>query len=266
MDSLSADLCTGEKSHCPHTDPIDGEIVCKTCGTVLGQKEEAIDYTSRPEKNVSGLGGKFIDKKDQNKIQPHTRHNLTETIDKVLVDAEKFSKTQSSYISNDKFIPFRTMELFKKSRSILRGKSAKTFVAACMYIACREKLIPTSIAQIASSAHLKKVSVSANFNEIITLLDISLPVDKAKNRVRRIATDAGLSEVISRKAIALLDKIPDNITGPNPIGTAAAALYIVCEGSEKFYVSQKNLAESAGISAQTVRNSIKRLNNYNIRT
>ena len=68
-----------------------------------------------------------------------------------------------------------------------------------------------------------------------------------------------LPGVVIRKAIRLLDKIPDSETGSNPVGIAAAILWIVSVASELPF-TQKQFAKAAGMNPQTISNSAKRLN------
>ena len=67
-----------------------------------------------------------------------------------------------------------------------------------------------------------------------------------------------MSEIFSRKAIKILNRIPSIETGSNPTGIAAAALYLVSEDNVNA-VTQKQLAEITLLNPQTIGNSVRRL-------
>ena len=86
-----------------------------------------------------------------------------------------------------------------------------------------------------------------------------LPLDKAINKVRPVASKIGLPEKIVRKAEKILDEIPGSETGPSPIGIAGAMLFLVSKET-KYSVTQKQLAKAVGVNPQTIMKSIKKLN------
>ena len=67
-----------------------------------------------------------------------------------------------------------------------------------------------------------------------------------------------MSQKTGQEALRILDqaRMKSLITGKDPVGVAAAALYIACEGRE---VRQKDLADAAGITEVTVRHRCKEL-------
>jgi len=87
-----------------------------------------------------------------------------------------------------------------------------------------------------------------------------MPVVDSVQNVARIASKIGLSEKTKRYAIEILRKAEENKTssGKNPMGLAAAALYLSCakNGENK---SQRDLAEAANITEVTIRNRCKGL-------
>jgi len=180
--------------------------------------------------------------------------------DKVLRNAKRWIKAYTQQVSSQEIVSSRTLELFKKSRKILRGKDTKTFVAACLHIACREREIPSSPIFIATIANVKRDKLVKFEKQVCKLLDITLPLDKAAKKVRYIASKVGMKESVSRKAIKILDRIPSFETGPDPKGIAAAVLYLVCENTE-FSVTHRELAVVTMLNSQTIGNSIRRLRN-----
>ncbi len=79
-------------------------------------------------------------------------------------------------------------------------------------------------------------------------------VDSETQCVSRIAAKAGLSEKTSRRSLVILRRAEESgiSAGKDPMGLAAAALYVACilEGEDK---TQKDLAEAAGVTQATIR-------------
>ena len=252
---------------------LEGETSCKKCGMVSAeQREMDIPFGLRPEaitgpENEYKLGS-WIGKnpKDAKKI-PGSKY--FSDFDLVLRNAKRWIKAYTQKVSSQEIISSRTLELFKKSRKILRGKDTKTFVAACLHIACREQEIPSSPIFIATIANVKRDKLVKFEKQVCKLLDITLPLDKAAKKVRYVASRLGIPEHVSRKAIKILDRIPSFETGPDPKGIAAAVLYLVCENIIQTKrsppawssVTHRELAAVTLLNSQTIGNSIRRLRN-----
>ena len=255
----SNSICPVGGRHTWVTD-LDGEKSCKKCGMVSAeQREMGIPFGLRPEA-TSGKEyklGTWIGKnpKEAKKILGSTYFS---DFDKVLRNAKRWIKAYTQKVSSQEIVSSRALKLFKESRKILRGKDTKTFVAACLHIACREQEIPSSPIFIAKIANVKRDKLVKFEKQVCKLLDITLPTDKAAKKVRYVASKVGILESTSRKAIKILDRIPSFETGPDPKGIAAAVLYLVCEDT-KYYVTHKQLAAVTLLNSQTIGNSIKRL-------
>jgi transcription initiation factor TFIIB len=78
--------------------------------------------------------------------------------------------------------------------------------------------------------------------------------------VSRIAERTGISGQAQGIAVRILREARDKraVAGKDPMGLAAAALYIAClQNNEK--KTQKDIAEAAGVTEVTVRNRYKTL-------
>ena len=82
-----------------------------------------------------------------------------------------------------------------------------------------------------------------------------MPVVDPVKGVSRIASLAGLSEKVKRRAVEILNmaKKIGMVAGKDPMGIAAAALYLSCisAGESK---SQKEISNAAGVTEVTIRN------------
>ena len=236
---------------------IAGELSCTKCGYCFPSQELA-DPIDRLERKEYDLGTKIgANTKESKKISPRLKFT-GENFDQIFTKAKRLAEIYTKRVSSQKIVEKRLLDLFKKSRKLLRGKNTETFVAACLHIACREYDIPSSPSLIAKATGVRKDQLSHASNQICSLHEIKLPTDKAVNKVRYVASKVGLSEMISRDAIKILEKIPNSRTGPSPTGIAAAILYLVCENTE-YSVTHKLLAGVVFMNHQTIANSVKKL-------
>ena len=236
---------------------IAGELSCTKCGFVFPSQELA-DPLDRPERKEYDLGTKIgKNTKESKKISPRLKFTDA-NFDQIFTKAKRLAEIYTERVSSQKIVEKRLLDLFKKSRKLLRGKNTEMFVAACLHIACREHGIPSSPSLIAKATGVRKDQLSHASNQICYQQKIKLPADKAVNKVRYVASKLGLSENISRKAIKILGKIPSSRTGPSPTGIAAAMLYLVCENTE-YSVTHRLLAEVVFMNNQTIANSVRKL-------
>ncbi len=82
-----------------------------------------------------------------------------------------------------------------------------------------------------------------------------MPVADPTKGVARIASMANLSEKTKRKAMEILNKAKTigMVAGKDPMGLAAAALYLACVSNGEIR-SQKDISVAAGVTEVTIRN------------
>ncbi len=91
-------------------------------------------------------------------------------------------------------------------------------------------------------------------------LQIQMPKPEAQLRVPKIAAMVGVGERTQQAAVELLREATRlRITaGKDPMGLAAAALYIACVTCDEKR-TQKMIADAAGVTEVTIRNRYKGL-------
>jgi len=108
---------------------------------------------------------------------------------------------------------------------------------------------------IASGINIRRKDVARCYRLIFRELDLKIPVADPVKGVSRIASIAGLGEKTKRKAIELLNKAKKigMVAGKDPMGIAAAALYLSCisTGGSK---TQKEISIASGVTEVTIRN------------
>ena len=140
-------------------------------------------------------------------------------------------------------------------RKLVKGRSIHGLVAACIYAACRMTETPRTLDDIAMGINIKRKDVARSYRIIFRELDLKIPVADPVKGVSRIASLAGLGEATKRKALILLNKAKKigMVAGKDPMGIAAAALYLACisTGGNK---TQKEISIASGVTEVTIRN------------
>jgi len=147
-----------------------------------------------------------------------------------------------------------------QDKKLVRGRSISAMIGSALYAACREVQTPRTLKEVAETSNIKKGDLAHCYRLLVKELDLKMPVVDSVQNVARIASKIGLSEKTKRYAIEILRKAEENKTssGKNPMGLAAAALYLSClkNGEDK---TQQDLASAANITEVTIRNRCKGL-------
>jgi len=140
-------------------------------------------------------------------------------------------------------------------RKLVRGRSIQGLVAACLYASCRNTETPRTLDDIAKGINIRRKDVARCYRLIFRELDLKMPVVDPVKGVSRIASLAGLSEKSKRKAIVILNQAKKEgiVAGKDPMGIAAAALYLACISIDESK-SQKEISIASGVTEVTIRN------------
>ena len=145
-------------------------------------------------------------------------------------------------------------------KAILRRGSIVSFAAAAIYAACRKSGTPRTLSEIAKVSLVDKNDVARCYRVLLQELNFHMPVADPLIYVSKIAEKNGVSGKTQGTAMAILREAKQKrfAAGKDPMGMAAAALYIAClQHNEK--ITQKDIAGAAGITEVTVRNRYKTL-------
>jgi transcription initiation factor TFIIB len=145
-------------------------------------------------------------------------------------------------------------------KGLVRGRSILAIAAASLYAACRFTRTPRTLKEITKASMVKKKDVARCYRLLIRDLDLRMPIADPIRCIPKIASKGYINEQIQQKAIEVLKEAGKvgAIAGKDPMGLAAASLYIACvmSGEKK---TQKELADVAGVTEVTVRNRYKGL-------
>ncbi len=147
--------------------------------------------------------------------------------------------------------------IYRKSmeKKLVRGRSIQGLVAACLYASCRNTETPRTLDDIAKGINIRRKDVARCYRLIYRELELKMPVVDPVKGVSRIASIAELSEKSKRKAIKILNQAKDDglVAGKDPMGIAAAALYLACISTGEVK-SQKDISIASGVTEVTIRN------------
>ena len=140
-------------------------------------------------------------------------------------------------------------------KKLVRGRSIQGLVAACLYASCRNTETPRTLDDIAKGINIRRKDVARCYRLIFRELELKMPVVDPVKGISRIASIAELSEKSKRKAIKILNQAKEEgiVAGKDPMGIAAAALYLACISTGEVK-SQKEISIASGVTEVTIRN------------
>ncbi len=216
--------------------------------------------------------GTFIDMKRLSKWQERSRvhssieRNLVRAMTELDRLADKLNIPPKSPVREIAAVIYRKI----LDKGLIRGRSIIGMVPACLYAACRQTGIPRTLQEVADASLVDKKKVARCYRLLLRELDIQMPVADSNKCVSKIAEKIGISQETQGLAIKILRQAKERrmSSGRGPMGLAAAALYIAClENNERKKgrfgfirpITQKDIAEVAGVTEVTVRNRYKEL-------
>jgi transcription initiation factor TFIIB len=146
------------------------------------------------------------------------------------------------------------------NKGLVRGRSIAGIMAASLYAACRANRNPRSLHEISEASLVSRKDVARCYRILLRELDLKMPIADPLTHVSKIAENVGISGKTQGLAIQMLNEARKMrvVAGKDPMGLAAAALYIACLKNKEKH-TQKDIAEAAGVTEVTVRNRYKAL-------
>jgi transcription initiation factor TFIIB len=145
-------------------------------------------------------------------------------------------------------------------KGLVRGRSISAITAASLYAACRMTQTPRTLREISAQSPIDKKDIARCYRLMLRELDIQMPKPMAQLRVPKIAAKVGVGEKTQQTAVDILRRATrlKTTAGKDPMGLAAAALYIACVMCDEKR-TQKMIADAAGVTEVTIRNRYKGL-------
>lgn len=287
-------LCSVCKNDRPVTDPESGELVCSCCGLVFSDKAfesraewRNFDFEKNDRVRVGSPGslalhdmglatiigktnndssGRKLDSSVHSTIQRlrtwDFRTQAHTSADRNLIRAfNELGRVKDKLALSDAIIE-KTAYIYRKAqeKQLIRGRSTSSILAAAIYIACREMGASRSLRDMVEITNVKRKVISRSYRLLITELDIRMPLVDPVKCIAKIANKAKLSEKTKRMAIVMMNDLTkkEMSAGKGPMGLAATVLYLSCLSNSE-HVTQKDIAEAAGVTEVTIRNRVKDL-------
>ena len=190
------------------------------------------------------------------------RSRVHSSVDRNLAQAMGELERLSSMVSISPPIKEKAAIAYRKAleKGLVRGRSINAIAAAALYAACRKSGSPRSLSEIAKASLVSKKDVARCYRLLLQELDFHMPISDPLTYVSKIAEKTGISGKTQGAAIAILREARQKrfSAGKDPMGLAAAALYIAClRNAEK--KTQRDISEASGVTEVTVRNRYKNL-------
>lgn len=146
------------------------------------------------------------------------------------------------------------------NEDLIRGRCIAAIVAGALYAACRFTKTPKTLNEVAEASLRDRDEVARSYRLLIRTLKMKMPVHDPLDYISKIAEKAGISGEAQGLAVKILREAKrKRITmGKDPMGVAAAVLYIACQLKGK-NVTQKEIADVAEVTEVTIRNRKKEL-------
>ncbi len=287
-----------EKNSCYHltivNDETTGEQICKTCGQVLvkNMTDQTFEKYSEDFENsrtgpkisitmhdggLSTIIGKSNFDSSHKPVSgtmkgPLNRMRMWDSRSKVNTTSRKnlvialleINKLKEKMALSDGIIE-RSAYLYRKAseKQLVRGRSVRAVVGACLYAACRDFETTRTIIEISKHMNEKRRSIAQSYRMLFQELNLRVSVPDSTNSIVRFSNNLGLSEQTKRDAIFILDSLKEKkvIAGKKPDAVAAVVIYMACIRNN-LNISQYKISKVSGVSSITIRNRFKEFKNF----
>ena len=145
-------------------------------------------------------------------------------------------------------------------KGLVRGRTIAGIMVASLYAACRNSETPRTLREIVEASLVNRKDVARCYRLLLRELDIQMPIADPITYVSKIGERVGITGQTQGLAIRILIEAKNRrlASGKDPMGLAAAALYIAClQSNEK--KTQTDISQAADVTEVTIRNRYKAL-------
>jgi transcription initiation factor TFIIB len=272
----------------------NGEVVCSNCGLVIeedqinmGPEWRAFTPHERNSRQRTGLGMSYTlyDKglstvfkgdrdangnrlKDETRIKMDrlrrydNRSKFDETWRRNLSIAMAELDRMNAALHLPQSIKEQAAILYRKSlkMDLIRGRSIDAFVAATIYAACRRNAVPRPLKEISKLSPREHGEIARTYRLLLKEMNLKMPIDGPMKFIPSIAAKLSLRRDTEQLAVEILRQARNRngLSGKDPRGLAAAALYMACIRNDDKRI-QKDVAAAAGTTEVTLRNRLRGL-------
>jgi len=148
-------------------------------------------------------------------------------------------------------------------KKLIRGRTVKGIVGACIYAACRDLGTTRTIIEISKCMQEKRNIIAKSYRLLFQQLSLEVPVPDSTSSIIRFSNNLELPEKVKRDAIFILDILKENkvVAGKKPDAVAATVVYMACIKNNQS-MSQHKISRISGITNVTIRNRLKEFTKY----
>ena len=148
-------------------------------------------------------------------------------------------------------------------KKLIRGRTVKGIVGACIYAACRDLGTSRTIIEISKCMQERRNIIAKSYRLLFQQLSLEVPVPDSTSSIIRFSNNMELSEKIKRDAFFILETLKEKriVAGKKPDAVAATVVYMACIKNNES-ISQQKVSKMSGISNVTIRNRLKEFTKY----
>ena len=275
------------------SDRQSGERICANCGLVVTDTvmdtgpEYRVFNLQENDRRRTGTGysysiydkglstvikgdkdasGKRLDYETQRRMKRLQRQDNRSKVNETHARNLSIAMAELDRLTSELHLPKSVKEnaalIYRKSlkKDLIRGRSIDAFVAASVYAAGRMLGVPRPLKEVSKASKRIHSEVAMTYRLLHKELKLKPPVDGPFKFIPSIAAKLEVSQLTEQTAIRILKKANEKkeLTGKDPRGLAAAALYMACQETGEKRV-QRVIAKAAGTTEVTLRNRYRGL-------
>lgn len=264
-----------------------GEVICRQCSYVVDQSsvdfgDDTRAFSMQELQSKSRTGIAYDPRVSDNlKTSVGTTSDFSKLSKKSRYQMKRLSKKQNwvsssletnlkiamsnlqmlaSYLKLTEAVEKEAAEVYRAAlrKKLTQKRSIEHLLAGSVYIACRIHGMPKTLEEVSDASGIDKKTLAKTYKLIARELNILMTPINPIEFVGRFCNELQLTEQTRTKAIELITEVQEKklISGKSPITVAATSLYLagLMNGEKR---TQKRVAEIAGSTETTLRNTIK---------
>src|SRR3989344_9312114 len=268
------------------TDFETGEIICQSCEKILQDnitdtRKEERSFTQDQHATTSltmhdiGLST-IIGKYNRDFVGKPLGYEMKQSMKRMRIwDSRSQAKTSSE--KNLRIALYEMVKLKKKlglsdaiidraaylyrkaaKAQLVRGRTVKSIVGACVYAACRDMETTRTIIDISNHLQEKRKLIARSYRILFQNLRLTVPITDPINCIIKFANNLQIPEITKREAIKIFDILKEKelTAGKNPNAVAATVIYMAGIKTN-INLSQHEITRISGITSVTIRNRLQ---------
>ncbi|TAK20282.1 MAG: transcription initiation factor IIB [Nitrosarchaeum sp.] len=273
------------------TDFETGEMICQSCGRILQEniadtrKEERTftqDQHAPTSLTMHDMGlSTIIGKYNRDFVGKPLGYEMKQSMNRMRMwDSRSQAKTSSEKnlrialyemvklkekLGLSDAVIDRASYLYRKAAKaqLVRGRTVKSIVGACVYAACRDMETTRTIIDISNHLQEKRKLIAKAYRILFQNLRLAVSVTDPVNCIIKFANNLQIPEITKREAIKIFDILKEKelTAGKNPNAVAATVIYMAGIKTN-INLSQHEITQISGITSVTIRNRLQDYKKY----